>query len=431
LSIPTADSSAANEPSDMTTTLYRRIDRCRVCGNPRLEPLIDLGEQALTGVFPRSADQRVPAGPLALAKCHGDGACGLVQLLDSYASEEMYGDNYGYRSGLNASMVSHLRGKVARILSRFAPPPGALVLDIGSNDGTTLSAYPDGTYQRLGIDPTAAKFRRYYPPDVQVVCELFSQRAFCAAVGDRKAAVVTSFAMFYDLEDPLAFMRELHGVLADDGIWVFEQSYLPLMLERTAYDTICHEHIEYYAMAQIAWMAERTGFRVIDIERNDINGGSFSVAVAKTASSHPETPALAQLLAEERAAGIAELDVYRAFARRVSDSRDQLRSFLADARAAGKTVGALGASTKGNVILQYCGLTAADIVAVGEVNDDKFGSFTPGTRIPIIPEAELIAREPDYLLVMPWHFRETFLRKRDRLHGASRLVFPLPALEVA
>jgi len=411
-------------------TNHRRIDRCRACGNPRLEPLVDLGEQALTGVFPRRVDQRVASGPLALVKCHGADACGLVQLFDSYSAGEMYGDNYGYRSGLNASMVAHLRGKVARILSRVAVPPGSLVLDIGSNDGTTLSAYPDGAFDRLGIDPTAAKFRRYYPPDVTVVCDLFSERVFRGAVGDRQAAVVTSFAMFYDLEDPVEFMREVGRVLADDGVWVFEQSYLPLMVERNAYDTICHEHIEYYAMAQIAWMARQVGFKVIDIERNDINGGSFSIAVARAASPHAETPDLARLIAEERAAGYDGLEVYAAFARRVADSRAQLRSFLAEARAAGKTVGALGASTKGNVILQYCGVTADDVVAVGEVNEEKFGGFTPGTLIPIIPEAELIARGLDYLIVLPWHFRETFLRKRDRLPAGTKLVFPLPALEV-
>ena len=415
----------------MTTTVYRRIDRCRVCGNANLEPLLDLGEQVLTGVFPRRIEQRVASGPLVLVKCHGADACGLVQLLDSYAAEEMYGDNYGYRSGLNASMVSHLRGKIERILSRVAVPPGALVLDIGSNDGTTLSAYPDGRFVRLGIDPTAAKFRRYYPRDVTLVCDLFSERVFRAAVGDRQAAVVTSFAMFYDLEDPLAFMRELHQVLADDGVWVFEQSYLPLMLERNAYDTICHEHIEYYAMSQIAWMAVRTGFKIIDIERNDINGGSFSVAVAKATSAYPETPDLARLLAEERTLGVDGLDIYRAFARRVADSRDALRGFVADARAAGKVVGALGASTKGNVILQYCGLGPDDLVAIGEVNEEKFGAFTPGTLIPICAEAELIARAPDYLIVLPWHFRDTFLRKRERLGRATRLVFPLPSLETA
>ncbi len=419
----------------MTAPIYQRIERCRVCGNTHLEPLLDLGQQALTGVFPRRRDEAVGVGPLELVKCHGPAsgggdACGLVQLRHSYAAEQMYGDNYGYRSGLNASMVSHLRGKVERILARVAVPDGAIVLDIGSNDGTTLSAYPAGRFERLGIDPTAAKFRHYYPADVKVGTELFSERAFRTLAGARQAAVVTSFAMFYDLEDPLAFMRAVHGVLADDGVWVFEQSYLPLMLERNAYDTICQEHIEYYSLSIILRMARDTGFRIIDVELNDINGGSFSVMVAKAASAHPASPDVARLVAEEQALGVDGLALYAAFADRVTASRDALRGFMAEARAAGKTVAALGASTKGNVILQYCGLGPDDIIAVGEVNEEKFGGFTPGTLIPIVPEAELIARAPDYLVVLPWHFRDTFARKRASLQGASRFVFPLPTLEV-
>jgi hypothetical protein len=236
--------------------------------------------------------------------------------------------------------------------------------------------------------------------------------------------------MFYDLEEPQAFMRDIHRVLADDGVWIFEQSYLPLMLERNAYDTVCHEHLEYYSLAVIQWLTQRTGFKIIDVEINDINGGSFAVMVAKCGSAHPESREVATLLERERAAGIGGLDIYAEFAHRVSESRDALRRFIADARAAGKTIAALGASTKGNVILQYCGLGPNDIVAIGEVNEEKFGGFTPGTLIPICPEAELIATEPDYLLVMPWHFRETFLRKRSMLKGKSRLVFPLPKLEI-
>jgi hypothetical protein len=414
----------------MSAPVYRRIDHCRVCGNARLEPLLDLGQQALTGVFPRHRDQPVPVGPLELVKCHGPGACGLVQLQHSYDADQMYGDNYGYRSGLNASMVTHLRGKVERILSRVAVPDGSIVLDIGSNDGTTLASYPAGRFERIGIDPTSAKFRQYYPADVKVVSELFSERAFRAVMGDRQAAIVTSFAMFYDLEDPLAFMREIERVLADDGVWVFEQSYLPLMVDRNAYDTVCHEHIEYYSLALIQWMARATGFKIIDVELNDINGGSFSVAVAKAASSLPESPELAPLLERERAAGYDGLEVHAAFARRVGESRAQLRQFVDAARAEGKTVAGLGASTKGNVILQYCGLTADDLLAIGEVNDEKLGGFTPGTVIPVVAERELLARAPDYLLVLPWHFRDTFLRKRAQLQGGSRLVFPLPTLEI-
>lgn len=410
--------------------MHRQIDQCRVCGNSHLKPLLDLGHQALTGVFPKRRDDQVAVGPLRLVKCHGSGACGLVQLEHSYASGLMYGDNYGYRSGLNQSMARHLQGKIARILSMFDVPTGSIVLDVGSNDGTTLAAYPADRYERIGIDPTASKFRAYYQPGIHVVCDLFTEANFRAVFGDRQARIVTSFAMLYDLEDPQAFMHAIHRVLADDGVWAFEQSYLPLMLEHNAYDTICHEHIEYYSLTLIDWMTRRTGFKIVDVEFNDINGGSFSVIVAKSISALPEFTGLVELLASERALGLDGLEIYAAFARRVASSRDQLRAFVADAKAAGKVVAAVGASTKGNVILQFCGLGPSDVIAIGEVNEDKFGAFTPGTLIPIVPEAELVARAPDYLIVLPWHFRDTFMRKRAALPANTRLVFPLPTLEV-
>jgi NDP-4-keto-2,6-dideoxyhexose 3-C-methyltransferase len=410
--------------------VHRQIDQCRVCGNSHLEPLLDLGHQALTGVFPKRRDDQVEVGPLRLVKCHGSNACGLVQLEHSYAVELMYGDNYGYRSGLNQSMARHLQGKIARILSMFGVPLGSVVLDIGSNDGTSLAAYPADRFDRIGIDPTASKFRAYYQPGIHVLCDLFTEDNFRAAFGDRQAQVVTSFAMFYDLEDPLAFMRDVRCVLADDGVWAFEQSYLPFMLERNAYDTICHEHLEYYSLTLIDWMTRRAGFKIVDVEFNDVNGGSFSVVVAKTTSKLPEFAKLSELLARERALGVDGLEIYASFASRVVASRDQLRAFVADAKATGKVVAAVGASTKGNVVLQYCGFEPSDVLAIGEVNEDKFGAFTPGTLIPIVPEGELIAKAPDYLIVLPWHFRDTFMRKRETLPTNTRLVFPLPTLEV-
>ena len=410
--------------------MHRQIDRCRVCGNSNLKPLLDLGYQALTGVFPKRQDEQVASGPLRLVKCHGPDTCGLVQLEHSYAVELMYGDNYGYRSGLNQSMVRHLQGKIARILSTFDVPTGSVVLDVGSNDGTSLAAYPADRFDRIGIDPTASKFRAYYQPGIHVVCDLFTEDSFRAVFGDRQAQVVTSFAMFYDLEDPQAFMRDVHSILADDGVWAFEQSYLPLMLERNAYDTVCHEHVEYYSLSLIDWMTRHNNFKIVDVEFNDVNGGSFSVIVAKSTSKLPEFTRLAELLARERALGVNGLEIYAAFASRVVASRDRLRAFVTDAKAAGKVVAAVGASTKGNVILQYCGFSPNDVLAIGEVNEDKFGSFTPGTLIPIVPESELIARAPDYLVVMPWHFRDTFMRKRSELSTKTRLVFPLPSLEV-
>ncbi|MDB6089445.1 MAG: C-methyltransferase, partial [Gammaproteobacteria bacterium] len=255
----------------MEVEMYRQIEACRICNSKELVEVLDLGSQALTGVFPSSRTQQVTSGPLKLVKCFGKEGCGLLQLQHSYDLGELYGDNYGYRSGLNASMVAHLREKVRKILERVTLPPEALVIDIGSNDSTTLQAYGAVGCTLVGIDPTGKKFHQYYPPHIRLIPDFFSAAAVRQNLGERKASVVTSFSMFYDLEEPLKFAREVHDVLADEGIWVFEQSYMPTMLERNSYDTVCHEHLEYYALKQIKWLTDRAGLKIIDVEFNDVN----------------------------------------------------------------------------------------------------------------------------------------------------------------
>ncbi|HZZ36075.1 MAG TPA: class I SAM-dependent methyltransferase [Caulobacteraceae bacterium] len=409
--------------------MYTQIERCRICGNSHLERVLDLGEQVLTGVFPRTRDETITRGPLRLVKCVGDGACGLLQMEHSYDLGEMYGENYGYRSGLNPSMVAHLGRKVERIAGLIQLNPGDLILDIGSNDATTLKAYSQPGLTLAGVDPTGMKFRQYYPPNVELIPDFFSAELVRQRFGARKAKVVTSFSMFYDLEAPMAFMREVHEVLADDGLWVFEQSYMPSMLATNSYDTVCHEHLEFYALAQIKWMADRVGFQIVDIEFNDVNGGSFSVTARKARTGEATAPSVQNVLDEESKAGLHTLEPYRAFEQRVGASREQLREFVGSARAEGKVVGALGASTKGNVLLQYCGFTGKDLCAVGEVNPDKFGCMTPGSWIPIVPERELLDRRPDHLIVLPWHFRG-FFENSPAFRGQS-LVFPLPELSTS
>ena len=415
--------------------MYRAIETCRICGNPELDPVLDLGEQCLTGVFPRRRDERVTAGPLELVKCREDAgtdACGLLQLRHTYDLAELYGLNYGYRSGLNAAMVRHLHAKVKDILALVPLAAGDLVIDIGSNDGTLLSAYPEDGPTLVGIDPTGVKFESYYPRHVRLVPDFFSARAVAEAFPGRRAKVVTSIAMFYDLDDPMDFMRQVRDVLADDGVWVFEQSYMPTMLRRTAYDTVCHEHLEYYRLKQIAWMAERVGLRLLDCRFNDVNGGSFSVVAARSEAPYPAADeTIAEVLAEEERAGLATPAPYRAFRDRVRDHREALRRKVAEINAAGGKVYAYGASTKGNVVLQFCGFTASDIACVAEVNEDKFGRYTPGTGIPIVPETEARAGRPDYLMVMPWHFRDGIVAKeRNYLEAGGKLLFPLPRIEI-
>ena len=411
--------------------MYSTIDRCRICGNPNLVSLLHLGEQALTGVFPSEADARLTRGPLELVRCDGAGHCGLVQLRHSYNSGDLYGDNYGYRSSLNRSMVDHLRSKVAKLIALASLREGDAVLDIGSNDGTTLSFYPEGKVLPVGIDPTARKWRRFYRADVRVIPDLFTAERVRGVLGEKRPRVITSLAMFYDLEDPQSFVNQVAELLADDGLWHLEQSYLPAMMSVNAYDTICHEHVEYYALRQIEVLAERAGLQVIDVELNDINGGSFAVTAAKKTSPYRPSPSVARIRKQELEFRLEDPKTFARFRSSVLEHRSELKELLAELRAAGKRVAGYGASTKGNVILQFCNIGPRDLECIGEVNEEKFGKFTPGTGIPIVSETEAKARKPDYFLVFPWHFRKNLIgREAAYLAAGGRMIFPLPKIQV-
>ncbi|WP_432146315.1 class I SAM-dependent methyltransferase [Streptomyces sp. bgisy084] len=407
------------------------IDDCRICGNRTLVPVLDLGPQALSGIFPRTREEVVPTVPLELLKCSPDG-CGLVQLRHTADFGLMYGDNYGYRSGIRPFMVQHLHGKVAAITDLVDLGRGDLVVDIGSNDSTLLQGYPADGPTLVGVDPTGSQFRTYYPPHIELLPDFFSGEVFRERFGTRRAKVVTSIAMFYDLPRPMAFMQDVHDVLDEDGIWVMEQSYLPAMIENTAYDVVCHEHLEYYALRQIEWMAERVGFTVIKAELTAVYGGSLCVTLAKRPGRYPVDEAgLAAIRAREAALGLDTMAPFEAFAKRVHEFRDGLREFLDDSRRTGKVTLGYGASTKGNVILQYCGISEDDLPCIGDPNPGKSGCFTPGTGIPIVSESDAKSRRPDQLLVLPWIYRDGFIeREGDFLAGGGALVFPLPELSV-
>jgi hypothetical protein len=410
-------------------TGIRRIERCRVSGSRHLVPILDLGMQALTGVFPASRDAAITTGPLELVWCPDSG---LLQLRHSYDPHEMYGDNYGYRSGLNASMVHHLTEKV-RHLERLVPlRHGDVVLDIGSNDATLLKAYSSSGIARVGVDPTGKKFSRHYSDGITLIPEFFSGAAYRSAVR-APARVITSIAMFYDLESPVDFARQVESVLADDGVWHLEQSYMPSMLRMNSYDTICHEHVEYYSLEVISNILREAGLRVIDVVMNNVNGGSFAVTAAKIGNREfrANQAVIDWLLEQEDRMGLKTPRVFREFEERVFRHREDLTRLVRSLRADGKSIVGYGASTKGNVLLQFCRFTDRDIAAIAEVNADKYGRFTPGTGIPIIPEAEARKLNPDYLLVLPWHFKEGIVRREaEYLARGGRMIFPLPEIEI-
>jgi C-methyltransferase-like protein/putative zinc binding protein/methyltransferase family protein len=404
------------------------LKRCRVSGSGNLIPVLSLGEQALTGVFPRARHAPVTAGPLELVWCPDSG---LLQLAHSYDASEMYGENYGYRSGLNQSMVRHLTQKI-HLLERVADvKAGDVILDIGSNDATSLKAYRTPGLTRIGIDPTGGKFKEFYTDDIQLVPDFFSAAAFRSR-SPKRAHIVTSIAMFYDLADPIAFTRQVAEVLEPDGIWHLEQSYMPSMLRLCSYDTICHEHLEYYSLSTVQHIMDAAELRVIDVQMNAVNGGSFAVTAAHRASTRRSNTVMVDwLLEQEDRMGLHTPRPYRDFEERVFRHRRDLIRLLQALRSDGKRILGYGASTKGNVVLQFCGIGPDTVEAIAEVNPDKFGTFTPGTHIPIVPEAEARAMQPDYFLVLPWHFKEGILqREQEFLAAGGKMIFPFPEIEL-
>jgi hypothetical protein len=408
--------------------MYSEICNCRICKASNLINVLSLGEQSLTGVFPKHPSDTVSSGPLDLVWC---AKCGLLQLAQSYNLDEMYGDNYGYRSGLNASMVRHLKNKVKTLENLVKLSEKDLVLDIGSNDATLLKAYT-GKYRKVGIDPTGKKFKEFYNDDIDLIPEFFSLPAFTKKYSDEKVKIVTSIAMFYDLEDPAAFVKDIEAILSDNGIWHLEQSYMPSMLRSNAYDTVCHEHLEFYSFKVIKNLLECYGLRVIDVQLNAINGGSFAVtACKKNAAFRSNHPVIEWMLQQEDDIRLDTPKPYRNFEEKVFLHRKNLLGLIDALISDGKKIFGYGASTKGNVLLQFCGLTSKHIPYIAEVNKDKFGCYTPGTNIPIISEEEARAMKPDYFLVFPWHFKPSILdREHEFIENGGKFIFPLPEIEI-
>ena len=409
--------------------MYKKISKCRISGSKNLIPILDLGEQCLTGVFPKNINQDVTKGPLELVWCPDSN---LLQLNHSYDSNEMYGENYGYRSGLNNSMIKHLKLKATYLENKYLLSSNDVVLDIGSNDGTLLKSYSNKRLKRIGIDPVGRKFEKYYNEQIELIPDFFSSSILKRHINKKQVKLITSIAMFYDLEDPVEFISDIYESLSSDGIWHFEQSYMPSMLKMNAYDTICHEHLEYYSLLSIKLLLEKCDMKIIDVQLNSINGGSFAVTACKKKSLYePNNSVINSLLNNEIDMKLDTLKPFKHFKDKIMKHRNALKNLLGNLISDGKKIIGYGASTKGNVLLQFCNISEKELSCIAEVNEEKFGSFTPGTNIPILSEKEAKAMNPDYMLVLPWHFKDNIiLRETEYLNKGKKLIMPLPEIEI-
>jgi hypothetical protein len=404
------------------------IKKCRSCNLNKLQKLFSLGNQSFTGIFPKNKNQKVPRGKLTLVICS---SCKLVQLSENFNLKKMYGNNYGYRTGLNLSMVNHIKSKINFLKKKFRIAKDDIVIDIGANDGTLLSFLDSKKNKLIAVDPTIKKFNKFYKKNIIKVPNFFSYRRVEKYLKNKKAKLITSIAMFYDLPDPVFFAKQIYKTLADEGIWHFEQSYSGYMLKNLSYDTICHEHLEYYSLYSIKNILDSVNLKIIDISFNNINGGSFALTVAKKNSKYFENKKIYKILRDEKNKKINSAYIYKQFYKRINKEKDKMISFLKKIKLQRKTVIGYGASTKGNVLLQYCNIKNKNMKYICDVNKDKDGCYTPGTKIKIISEEKAKQLNPDYFFVLPWHFRNFILNKENKtIKSGTKFIFPLPKFQV-
>lgn len=410
---------------------------CRVCGFKKLSPILSLGDLHVSD-FVDGSEEAAPKHPLELVLCNEQaGGCGLLQLRHTVPHEAMY-RNYWYRSGMNKTMTTELHG-IASVMEKIAVvKSGDTVIDIGANDGTLLRGYGVTGITRVGFEPAKNLMQYNREGGLEIINDFFNFAAWKKKYGVKaKAKAITAIAMFYDLEDPNAFVSDVKKCLDKDGVFVVQMSYLPLMLSENAFDNICHEHLEYYSLLSLEHLFNRNGMEIFDVVLNEINGGSFRVyARHAKGGKGVSVPVGAQIRLEslrlyEKGLGLGKRAVYMAFAERIKNIGAKISAFIKKELKKGKKVHVYGASTKGNTLLQFYGLDSRHIAAAAERNPDKWGKKTVGTLIPIISEEQARKEKPDYFLVLPWHFMPEFkVREAAYLKAGGKFIVPLPEFKV-
>lgn len=403
--------------------------------------LLDLGEHYVSDFLldPETEYEQRQRSPLTLVLDEEIGAPKLTKMVDL---GKMYG-KYWYHSGTNASMTNQLKEIATEVSNRIKYNKNDIWLDIACNDGTMFRFIPD-EFIKLGIDPVEDSFLKLSSGLADVVVQdFFSMDAYQrTGFGNQKCKVITTIAMFYDLEDPHKFIDDVKAILSDNGVWVIQMSYTPLMVEQMAFDNICHEHVYYYSLNSIKKLLEPHGFKIVDCSLNDTNGGSFRVYLQKNNASDNSfgTKPLRDvcnyriksiLEYENSHADISRPEVWSNFYSKLLKMKKQTVDFIRSERAKGKVIYGYGASTKGNTLLQFYDLTANDIVAIAERSPEKYGRFVVGTNIPIISEKVMRDAKPDYLLVLPWHFIKEFVeRESDFLNSGGKFIVPCPEFKI-
>ena len=405
-----------------------KLKKCRICSSKKFVKLFSLGKLSFTGKFPASINKNIPRDFLNLIMCK---KCKLVQLDRNFNPKYLYDTNYGYRTGINATMTQHVKGVVKESLKIVKLKKKDSVLDIASNDGTLLNFYKKSIF-RVGIDPLIKKYKNQYKNINFGIQDFFSYKTIQKKKINKKFKIITALSMFYDLPNPNKFLEDAKKVLDKEGIIVLEHADLLSIIKNCQFDTICHEHLEYYSTKVIIELMNKNGLRVFNLKANTINGGSMRYFICHKDSKYKNNnKKINKILREEMKSKLDKPNTFSDFFKLINFQKKKLLKLINKIIKKKETIHGYGASTKGNVLLQYFGINRNKISYIADRNPQKVNLYTPGTKIKIVSESFSRMCKPNYYLVLPWHFKkEIILREKKAIKDGSKFIFPLPKVKI-
>ena len=405
-----------------------KIKKCRICNSKFFFDLFTLGKLSFTGKFPKNLKDKIPKDFISLVMCK---KCKLVQLDRNFNPNYLYSHDYGYRTGINSTMTKHVEYVAKEAVKISKLKKNEYVLDIASNDGTLLNFY-DRKFITVGIDPLINKYKKYYKRINFKVSNFFSLKELQKKRLNFKYKIISALSMFYDLKNPNLFVNDVKKILHKDGIFILEHADLLSLFKYTLFDTICHEHLEYYSSKIIINLMKKNQLRVFDIKNNDINGGSSRYFIChKNAKFKINKKKIGKILRQEEKLKLEDKNSYLKYYKKINLIKNKTRKLIENLLSKGKVIHGYGASTKGNVFLQYLEISSKKIPFIAERNPLKFNKFTPGNYIKIISEKKSRLKKPDYYLVLPWHFKKEILIRESKIRKKGvKFIFPLPKLKI-
>ena len=408
----------------------KKIQACRNCQNNNLKHILNIGNQYLVDFLEEDGENFT--APLELVLCDPEtNGCGLLQLHHTVSPDLLY-RRFWYKSGVNQTIRDDLEEIVRKAEEKVNLENDDIVLDIGANDGTLLRFYKNKSIKPIGFEPATNLLEEASIDTFKIFNEYFNAKSFKSEFGTKKARVITSISMFYDLDKPHDFVGDIKDILDDNGIWILQMNYLVTMLENNAFDNIVHEHLEYYSLQSLEYLLNKHDLEVFDVEQNNINGGSIRVYIKfKNSNKFSISKNVDSVREYEKKIGLNNTKTYLDFAKRILNLREQTCGFIEDEIRDGKKIYVYGASTRGNTLLQYYGLNSELILAAAERHPEKWGKKTVGSKIPIISEKQARSEKPDYFLILPWYFKEEFVKRESEfLQNGGKFLIPLPEFEV-